>query len=80
VAKLALGLGEGAERAMFCRHRARRMCQRAAALVPALDTLIVAVLQPGVGLERRMVPFLSATLVELTKVRRRPPLQLQPMC
>jgi hypothetical protein len=53
---------------MCCKERVGRMSDRVGALVPALNELERAVVTPGAGLELRIIPTLSNTMVLLAKV------------
>jgi hypothetical protein len=68
VTVLAQGLRSSQEAVMWCKERAARVGDRAAALVPALEELEWAVLAPGRGVEVRLVESLSIMLVLLAKV------------
>jgi hypothetical protein len=66
---LAQGLGSSREALLWCKERAARAGDRAAALVPALQELERAVLAPGQGVEVQLVESVSIMLVLLAKVR-----------
>jgi hypothetical protein len=66
--RLAQGLGCSHEAVLWCKERAARAGDRAAALVPALQELEQAVLVPGQGVEVRLVESVSIMLVLLAKV------------
>jgi hypothetical protein len=65
---LAQALRSSQEAVMWCKGRAERAGDRAAALVPALQELERMVLGPGQGMEVRLVESLSIMLVLLAKV------------
>jgi hypothetical protein len=68
VALLAHGLNDSWQAVMCCQERARRVGQRASALVPALQELERVLRVPGHGVELRTVQSLSCMLVLLAKV------------
>jgi hypothetical protein len=68
VTLLAQGLRDSREAVLWCKERAARTGDRAAALVPALQELERAVLAPGQGVEVRLVESISTMLVLLAKV------------
>jgi hypothetical protein len=65
---LAQSLRCSQEAVLWCKERAARAGDRAAALVPALQELERAVLVPGQGVEARLVESISIMLVLLAKV------------
>jgi hypothetical protein len=65
---LAQGLQSSKEAVLWCKERAARAGNRAAALVPALQELEREVLAPGQRVEVRLVESVSITLVMLAKV------------
>jgi hypothetical protein len=69
VTLLALSLRDSREAVLWCKQRAARAGDRAAALVPALQELQRAVLAPGHGVEMRLVESIIIMLVLLAKVR-----------
>jgi hypothetical protein len=68
VLQLAGALRGGQDAVLWCKERAARAGDRAAALVPALQELERVVLAPGQGLEVRLVESVSIALVLLAKV------------
>jgi hypothetical protein len=68
VMRLAQGLRCSREAVLWCKERAARAGDRAAALVPALQELERAVLAPGQGVEVRLMESISIMLVQLAKV------------
>jgi hypothetical protein len=68
VTRMANALRGSQEAALWCKERAARAGDRAAALVPALLELERAVLAPGQGVDVRLVESLSVMLLLLAKV------------
>jgi hypothetical protein len=67
--RLAEALRGSQETVLWCKERAARAGDRAAALLPALQEMERAVLAPGQGVDVRLVESLSIMLVLLAKVR-----------